>query len=148
MMEILGGLLLAILLLTLLGSVTLLAFASMAVLGIVTEMSFRRLFFVSFGIGLLAPILLGIGISSAFEEEDFQREILGELNDAYSGSENVMEAIPRVRELRQQLSDGTITPEEFETQLEQLIEETSGAQVDLEGIEVTETADGVQIEIN
>ncbi len=137
MMEILGGLLLATILLTLLGSVTVLAFASMAVLGMTTEMSFKRLFFVSFGLGLLAPILLAAGVSSAISEEDVQLELLTELSEAVSGSENVVGAIPRIRELRQQLSDGTITPDQFEEQLEQLIEERSGAQIELDGGEVT-----------
>ncbi|TRD12458.1 hypothetical protein FGU71_11680 [Erythrobacter insulae] len=142
-MEILGGLLLITVLLTLLGSVTALAFASMVLLGLVTEMSFRRLFFVSFGIGLLAPLGLAIWASSAVSEESFQLELLTELNQVVSGSENVMGALPRIQELRQQLSDGTITPDEFETQLEQLIEETSGAQIELEGPEITPEA-GVQ----
>ncbi|MBV7260094.1 hypothetical protein [Erythrobacter crassostreae] len=135
-MEILGGFLLVTVLLAMLGSVTVLAFASMALLGLVTEMSFKRMFFASFGIGLLAPILLAGWISTQVSEESVQLELLTELNDAVSGSENVMGAIPRIRELRQQLSDGTITQDEFETQLEQLIEETSGAQVELEGVEV------------
>lgn len=136
-MEILGGLLLITVLLTLLGSVTVLALASMVLLGLVTEMSFRRLFFVSFGIGLLAPLGLAIWASSVVSEENFQLELLTELNQVVSGSENVMGALPRIQELRQQLSDGTITQDEFETQLEQLIEETSGAQLELEGPEAT-----------
>ncbi|MCK0128177.1 hypothetical protein [Erythrobacter sp. F6033] len=135
-MEILGGMLLITILLTLLGSVTVLALASMVTLGLVTEMSFKRLFFVSFGIGLLAPLGLAIWASSVVSEESFQLELLTELNEAVSGSETVIDALPRIQELRQQLSDGTITADEFETQLEQLIEETSGAQIELEGPEV------------
>jgi hypothetical protein len=136
-MEILGGFFLTTILLSLIGSVTVLALASMAVLGITTEMSFRRLFFVSFGIGLLAPILLAMGVSSLFDDESFKQDLLTELSEVVSGSENVVQALPRIRELRQQLSDGTITQDEFEDQLEQLIEETSGAQIELEGVEIT-----------
>ena len=135
-MEILGGLLLMTILLSLLGSVTVLALASMAVLGLTTEMSFRRLFFVSFAIGLLAPLLLVIGVSSALSDESFQEELLTELSDVVSGSEEFTDALPRFRELQQQLSDGTITPDEFEAELEQLIEERSGAQVEIDGAEV------------
>ncbi len=137
LMEILGGSLLAIIALTLLGSVTALAFASMAVLGIVTEMSFKRLFFVSFGLGLLAPILLGVWVASALSDDRVQRDIMAEFNQAVTGSESVVEAIPRIRELREQLSDGTITPDQFEEQLEALIEERTGSQIELDGPGVT-----------
>ncbi len=148
-MEILGGLLLMTILLSLLGSVTVLALASMAVLGLTTEMNFRRLFFVSFAIGLLAPILLGIGVSSALDDESLQQKLLIELNDLVTGSESVTEALPRFRELHQQLTDGTITPDEFEEQLEQLIEERSGAQVEIDGAEVIENDESrAQIEVN
>ncbi len=140
-MEILGGFFLTTILLSLIGSVTVLALASMAVLGITTEMSFRRLFFVSFGIGLLAPILLAAGVSSLFDDESFKQQFLTELSEFVAGSENVVQALPRIRELRQQLSDGTITPDQFEDQLEQLIEETSGAQIELEGVEITPEVD-------
>ena len=147
-MEILGGLLVATILLSLLGSVTVLALASMAVLGLTTEMTFRRLFFVSFAIGLLAPILLVMGVSSALSDESFQQELLTELSDVVSGSQEFTDALPRFRELQQQLSDGTITPDEFEEQLEQLIEERSGAQVEIDGAEVIENDESPQIEVN
>jgi len=136
-MEILSSFFLTTILLSLIGSVTVLALASMAVLGITTEMSFRRLFFVSFGIGLLAPILLAMGVSSLFDDESFKQQLLTELSEVVTGSENIVQALPRIRELRQQFSDGTITQDEFEDQLEQLIEETSGAQIELEGVEIT-----------
>nr|WP_298928365.1 hypothetical protein [uncultured Erythrobacter sp.] len=139
-MEILGGLLITTILLTLLGSMAALALASMAVLGLLTEMSFKRLFFVSCGIGLLAPIALAIGVSSMVNDENFQRDFLAEVNMAVTGSENVMEALPRIRDLREQLSDGTITPDQFEEQLEQLIEERTGAQIELDGVEVSPEA--------
>ncbi len=139
-MEILGGALLAIILLTLLGSVTALAFASMAFLGLVTEMSFKRIFFTSFGVGLLAPILLGLWVSSTLGDERVQREILADVTEAISGSDEVLEALPRIRELREQLSDGTITADEFERQLEELIQERRGSRIELEGPEA-ETQD-------
>jgi len=120
----------------------------MAVLGLTTEMTFRRLFFVSFAIGLLAPILLVMGVSSALSDESFQQELLTELSDVVSGSQEFTDALPRFRELQQQLSDGTITPDEFEEQLEQLIEERSGAQVEIDGAEVIENDESPQIEVN
>ena len=135
-MEILGGLLVAMILLSLLGSVTVLALASMAVLGLTTEMSFRRLFFVSFGIGLLAPILLGMGVASTVSDESFRHELLTELDDLLSGSQTVSDALPRFRELQQQFEDGTITRDQFEDQMEQLVEESTGAQVEIDGVEV------------
>ncbi|WP_108790226.1 hypothetical protein [Erythrobacter sp. Alg231-14] len=139
-MEVLGGVLLAIagiVLLAAIGLTTVVALILMAVLGFITEMSFKRLFFVSFGLGLLAPILLGIGVSSVLSDNNIQREIMSELNQSISGPENVIEVIPRISELREQLSDGTITPDQFEEQLEALIEERTGSQIELDGSGVT-----------
>ncbi|MEP3420900.1 MAG: hypothetical protein ABJN35_04140 [Erythrobacter sp.] len=139
-MEVLGGVLLAIagiVLLAAIGLTTVVALILMAVLGFITEMSFKRLFFVSFGLGLLAPILFGIGVSSVLSDNSIQREIMSELNQSISGPENVIEVIPRISELREQLNDGTITPDQFEEQLEALIEERTGSQIELDGSGVT-----------
>ncbi|MEM9312837.1 MAG: hypothetical protein AAGA34_15450, partial [Pseudomonadota bacterium] len=62
-MEFLGGLVLSIVamvLLALVGLTTVFALGFMTVLGLLTEMSFKRLFFVSFAMALAAPVLLGL----------------------------------------------------------------------------------------
>ena len=76
-MEILGGIALALAALVLLASVgvvTLAAFALMGALGLLTDWSFKRVFVVSFALGLLAPFLLGGAIIGAIEDGSLQRD--------------------------------------------------------------------------
>ena len=141
-MEIVGGMLVALVVLTVLAAVgvtTLVAFALMAVLGFVTEMSFRRTFFVSFLIALLAPLVLGIAGGIAIEDG-----ALDDLNESVTISTDAggewSEAFGRLEELRNEHDSGAIDQDEFEERLEALIEETSGAQIEFD--------DGTAIDIN
>ena len=62
-MEILGGIVLsifALVLLAALGLTTVLALTLMAVFGLLSNWSFKRIFFLSFFLGLSAPFLLGM----------------------------------------------------------------------------------------
>lgn len=152
-MEFVGGILLgliAIIVLAAIGVTTVAALALMVVLGFLTEMSFRRLFFVSFGLGLLAPILLTIGIGSSLDDENFQRELQSEIRETLPGSESlssdIREAIPQVRELQQQLEDGAIEPEEFSRELERLIEESAGVRIEIDPADLREAENSIQIE--
>lgn len=141
-MEIVGGMLVALVVLTVLAAVgvtTLVAFALMAVLGFVTEMSFRRTFFVSFLIALLAPIFLAIAGGIAIEDGALDDLNEGVTISTQSGGEWA-EAIPRFEELREQHDSGELSDDEFEAQLEALIEETSGAQINFD--------DGTAIDID
>ncbi len=141
-MEIVGGMLIALVVLTVLAAVgvtTLVAFALMAVLGFVTEMSFRRTFFVSFLIALLAPIILAIAGGIAIEDGALDGLNEGVTISTQSGGEWA-EAIPRFEELREQHDSGELSDDEFEAQLEALIEETSGAQINFD--------DGTAIDID
>ena len=133
-MEIVGGMLVALVALTVLAAVgvtTLVAFALMAVLGFVTEMSFRRTFFVSFLIALLAPIFLAIAGGIAIEDG-----ALDDLNQSVTISnqngEDWVEVIPRFEELRDRHDSGELSDAEFEAELEALIEETTGAQIEFD----------------
>lgn len=154
-MEVLSGILLglvAMVLLAAVGITTLAAFAIMAVLGIVTEISFKRLFFISFGLGLLAPILVAGAIGATIDSNEFQRDFANEMGDVLPQMDglpgNLGEAVPRIRDLRDQLRAGEITPEEFERELETLIEETSGTRIDLETGDRVEGENTLRIESN
>ncbi|MEM6856441.1 MAG: hypothetical protein AAF559_01095 [Pseudomonadota bacterium] len=77
-MEIIGGIVLslvAMVLLAALGLTTVFAIGFMMILGLLTNMSFKRLFFVSFAMGLAAPILLGAATMAALEDGSFEREL-------------------------------------------------------------------------
>ena len=141
-MEIVGGMLVALVVLTVLAAVgvtTLVAFALMATLGFVTEMSFRRTFFVSFLLALLAPIILAIAGGIAIEDG-----ALDELNQSVSISTDAggdwVEAIPRFQDLHDRHDSGDLSDAEFEEELRALIEETSGAQIEFD--------DGTAIDID
>lgn len=80
-MEILGGIALAVVLLALVGVVTVAAIPLMVLLGLLTEFSFKRVFFASFAMALVAPILLGVAIGEAVQDGSIQREIQSDLRD-------------------------------------------------------------------
>ena len=133
-MEILSGLAAAfglLMALAALGVTSLAAFALMGALGLITDWSFRRIFFVSFALGLFAPVLLAVSIGNALSGEELQRELKRELLNTVPGGDAIpqeaIDAIPQVLELRDQLQDGTITAQEFEDRLRQRAEEVRAA---------------------
>jgi len=133
-MEILSGLAAAfglMIALAALGVTSLAAFALMGALGLITDWSFRRIFFVAFALGLFAPVILAVNIGNTLSSEDFQRDLQRELLEKVPGTDAVpqeaIDAIPQVLELRDQLQDGTITAQEFEDRLRERAEEVRAA---------------------
>lgn len=154
-MEIVGGIVVGLVLLTILAAIgvtTVVAFGLMALLGLVTEMSFKRVFFASFMMALAAPLLLGIAGFAVVEDGSLERELrdgIGETIVIPTGdSAEWREAIPRIRDLRDDLREGRIDSEEFERELEQLIDETTSVRIDVEGIDASEAEDAITIEVN
>lgn len=144
-MEIVGGILVGLVVLTLLAAVgitTVVAFGLMGLLGLVTEMSFKRVFFVSFIMALAAPILLGIAGFAALEDGSFEHDLRDSIGESFVLPEDVpaewREAFPRVRDLREDLREGRIDSEQFERELEQVITDATGAQIEVDGINLDE----------
>lgn len=148
-MEFVGAALVGLVILTLLAAVgvtTIVAFGLMAVLGFVTEMSFKRVFFTSFFMALAAPILLGIAGMVAIDDGALDTVIEDSITISDADAEQWRQAAPRIRDLRDQLRNGEIDGEEFERELEQLIEETTSMQIDIEGLDGVEVRESIQIE--
>ncbi|MEM7688340.1 MAG: hypothetical protein AAF291_04895 [Pseudomonadota bacterium] len=149
------------------GVTTLAAFVSMTVLGLLTDMSFKRLFFVSFFMGLAAPLLLGAAIASSFEDGTFERDLrdgieeltdirmengqplggtLGELQkigrDVEQGELSEQEAEERIREL-------FVGPEaDAPAQIEQGTADDAEVSIDIEGVQITNDGDSLRIQID
>lgn len=146
-MEFLGGLLAAFVALVLLAGVglaALLALASMVVLHFLTEMSFRKVFLISAGIGLLAPIFLGIAISGAVADGSIERDLREELGDVVQlpedAGEQWREVLPRLREIGEASERGELSEEEAEARVREIL----GGMEDLRiGIDIN--GDGIQI---
>ena len=133
-MEILSGLAAAfglLMALAALGVTSLAAFALMGALGLITDWNFRRIFFVSFALGLFAPVLLAVSIGNALSGEELQRELKRELLNTVPGGDAIpqeaIDAIPQVLEWRDQLQDGTITAQEFEDRLRERAQRVQAA---------------------
>ena len=154
-MEIVGGILAGLIVLAILalvGVTALAGFALMGVLGLLTDMSFRRVFFTSFGFALIVPLILGIGGFAALEDGSLERELRSEMGGDMPTIEidpgELGELIPRIRDLREDLREGRIEPEEFERQVEQLIDESTGVQIDVDSRDVSEVDGPLQIEVD
>lgn len=119
------------------GIATFAAFGLMAALGLVTELSFRRIFFISFGVALFVPILFGSAMIGVLSEEEVQTQISENLREALPSSEQLFEEIegtfgPTDDEQRA-LEDGTMTPDELEQRLEERLQRVvPGADVQIE----------------
>lgn len=129
-MEILGGLLaafVAMLLLAGVGLAALLALASMVVLHFLTEMSFRRVFFVSAGIGLLAPLLAGLAIGGAVADGSLERDLRDELGGLVQlppdAGDQWREVLPKLRELGEASERGELTEDEAEARAREILGE-------------------------
>jgi hypothetical protein len=140
-METIGGILAGLTLLTLLAAVgltTLVAFALMTGLGLLTNMTFKRLFFMSFIMALAAPLLVGIGVYAVLQDGSLERDLRDDLAGVISIGDEVPEnwaqAVPRLRDLRDQFDNGTIDEAEFERRVEKVIEETTQIRIDVEGV--------------
>lgn len=154
MIELLSGLAILLLVLTLLaavGLVTLAAFALMAALGLITDWSFKKIFFISFALGLFAPILAGGAVGSAIADGSLQRELQQGLNDSIIDRDGVTisvedanglrEILPPRRDLEELLQERPDLRERIPEQvLEQLLERSDEIERALEA------QDGVTIE--
>lgn len=78
-----GGIaaLIATVLLAAVGLTTVVALGLMMGLGLLTEMSFKRLFFVSFGMALVAPLLVGGALFSAIEDGTIPNDLRASLEE-------------------------------------------------------------------
>jgi len=157
-METLGDIIMALSVLTTfaaLGISTLLAFAMMGALGLITEMSFKRIFFISFGAALILPILVGISTVGVVQDDQVREELAETMRDALPSTERLAEEIdnlaPITEEERRGLEDGTITEEEIEQRVEERIQRIlPGADVQIgeNEVRITTPDDSVNIVID
>lgn len=157
-MEILGGLVaafVAIVLLAGVGLASLLALASMVVLHFLTQMSFRRVFFVSAGIGLLAPIFVGLAIGGAVADGSIERDLRAELGDRIQlptdGGENWRKALKELQELSRENENGTLTDDEAEARVEEILGGLEDMQISIDvngdGVVIGDSENGVPLEL-
>lgn len=122
------------------GVTTIAAFALMTVLGLVTEWSFKRIFFASFLMGLIAPILVGAALASSFSEmldgREFRDVVVQTFPEAEERMRDLEQIGPRVQEIEQQFEDGEISRNEARDQIEQVIQEQTGVQINLDDVEM------------
>lgn len=132
------------------GITTIAAFALMAVMGLITEWSFRRIFFTSFLLGLIAPIIVGVAVQSAVVDLMDGRDLREVVTQTLPGAEERIrefeEIGPRVREIEQQLESGDISRNEARDRIEQVIEEQTGVEVNLDGVQIEMNDGALQIE--
>jgi hypothetical protein len=136
-MEVLGGLVLSVFLLVLLagiGITTLAAFGIMTALGLLTDISFKRIFFMSFAMGLLAPLLVAGATWSVIEDGSIERG-LSEI--AYAPDEATGEWSDigtKLEEIERDAEQGDLTDAEIEARIEAVIADATGLQLDLQGV--------------
>ena len=137
------------------GIATFAAFGLMAALGLITEMSFRRIFYISFGIALFLPILFGGAMIGVLSDADVQATINESLTEALPSSEGLAEELsnlsPITEEERRGLEDGTVTEEEVEQRIEERLQRLlPGADVEIDNgdIQITTPDNSVNITID
>ncbi|MEM6475731.1 MAG: hypothetical protein AAF687_06150 [Pseudomonadota bacterium] len=153
-MEVLGGIIASLVAMALLagvGLMTVVALAMMLILGLLTEWSFKRLFFVSFGIGLLAPVFLAVGLGNALADGSFQNDLREELSDVVQLPDDLGEswgeALPQLREISRQVDAGELTEEEAEARVKEVLGQFEGLNlsIDMDGNQLVigdESAEG------
>ena len=133
-----------------LGLTTLAAFVLMGLMGLVTEWSFRRIFVTSFLLGLAAPLIAAISLGQAAERALDGRDLRDVIAQNIEGGEERLREWEQAGEQAQEIIDsaerGEISEQEAERQLEQLIEEQTGFEVDLEDVQIDQQEGGVRIE--
>ncbi|WP_298333838.1 hypothetical protein [uncultured Erythrobacter sp.] len=146
-MEILGGILAGLVLMALLAGVgiaALVALAFMVALHFLTEMSFRKVFLISSGIGLLAPIFLGLAISGAIADGSLERDLRSEMGEFIQlpedAGERWAEALPKLREIGEASERGELSEDEAEARVREILGEFEDLQI---GIDIN--GDGVVI---
>jgi hypothetical protein len=176
----LGGFVLLLLMtpvLAAIGITTLAAFAIMTLLGLLSDMSFKRLFFVSFFMGLAAPVMLSIMVFSSFADGTFERDLrdgieqfvdlppddggnlggaLGELQrigrEVDRGNLSEDEAEAQIRELfigsPEGSPEGSTTQGEETLQIGEDKQDEAGLRIDLDGVEISGEGEGLTISID
>ncbi|MEM6493977.1 MAG: hypothetical protein AAF650_06315 [Pseudomonadota bacterium] len=164
-MEILAGIALsivALVLLALVGLTSIVALGLMTILGLLSDMSFKRLFFVSFGMALVAPVLLGMATFSAFADGSLERDLrdglseLGALpDDTYGGGEfsgfageNWQDTLEELQSIGRERDSGELTEEQARQRLRQLFDGSGGVTIDLQGGDEAQEGETLRIEID
>ena len=146
-MEIIGPILGLLAAMTVLAGIGLAAIVGLMVMGVLyflTDFDFKKVFLVSAGVGLLAPILLAVGIGGAIADGSFERDLRAELGDVVQlpddAGEQWREALPKLREIGEAAERGEITEAEAEARAREVL----GGLEDLRiGIDIN--GDGIQI---
>lgn len=169
----LGGLVLLLLatpLLAAIGVTTLAAFAIMTTLGLLTDMSFKRLFFASFFMGLAAPILLAGAIFASFEDGTFERDLRDGIEQFVDlpeeGGRDFGGTLGRLQDIGREVERGDITEEQAEERIRELFvgprndngDETpqitqdirigEDVQIRIDGAELSQDGDGVRLTVD
>jgi len=154
-MEILGGIALAVVLLSLVGIVTVAAIPLMLLLGLLTEMSFKRVFFASFAMALLAPILVGVAIGEAVQDGSIERDLRGVFSERIQLPDDMgdrwREALPKLQEISREADSGAISEDEAERRVQEVFSDFEDLQitidVDGDGVFVGDRDSGVPLQL-
>jgi hypothetical protein len=172
----LGGFVLLLLMtpvLAAIGITTLAAFAIMTLLGLLSDMSFKRLFFVSFFMGLAAPVMLSMLVFSSIADGTFERDLregfeqfvdlppdeggnlggaLGELQqigrEVDRGNLSEEEAEERIRELFIGSRDAPVGQEDETALIGEDTPGEPGLQVNIDGVQISGEREGLRIKID
>ena len=178
-MEIIAGIALSILAMVLLAAVgltTVVALGLMAGMGLLTDMSFKRIFFLSFGMALMAPVLVGAATFAAIEDGTLERDLRRDLDgivqlppDAGGWGGNLGETLDELREIGREVDRGNLSESEAEERAERIVRDVFGGDVDrseqpalpapegdadepvtveIDGVELSRDGDTVQINID
>lgn len=150
-MEIIGGIIISLailVMLALVGVTTIFALGLMGALALLTNFNFKQNFLISYGVGFLATILLTAGVFAAVEEGSLERDLRAALPPPEEMSSELEAAIPKLEELRRDLESGNLEDEEIERRLEDLFSgsDSTGAPINVEGVEATTDGETVRIE--
>lgn len=157
-MEIIGPLLAGLVTMAVLAGIGLAAIVSLMVMGVLhflTEMDFKKVFLVSAGVGLLAPILLAASIGSALEDGSLQRDLRDVVGPYVQlpddAGEKWAEALPKLREIGEASERGELSDEEAEARVREIFGEFQDLQIGIDvngdGIVIGDSDTGVPLEI-
>lgn len=157
-MEILGGILAGLVLMALLAGVGLAAIVALALMGVLyflTELDFKKVFLISGGVGLLAPIFLGLAISGAIADGSLERDLRDELGSIVQlpddAGERWREALPKLREIGEASERGELSEQEAEARVREIFSEAGDLPItinlDGDGIVIGDSENGVPLEI-
>ena len=137
------------------GVASFLAFGLMAALGLITEMSFKRIFFISFGLALIVPILFGGAMIGMLSQPDVQASINETLNEALPSSEGFAEELSKLSPITEEelrgLEDGSMTETEVEQRIEERVQRflpQADVEIDNGDIQITTPDNSVNITID